>query len=166
MRRRHQRRSDLVISPSNEIDRLGDLDLAGLRKRWRGIFRKAPPPHLARHLLLRVLAYRLQVDEHGDLAAETARLLQTIGSGTAKVEAVQAAYEVQRAALRPGTILVREWNGQPQRVTVTNDGFVWQGKSFDSLSAIAFAVTGTRWNGHRFFGLRDKKIDAIVDIHT
>ena len=51
-------------------------------------------------------------------------------------------------------------------MTVTNDGFVWQGKSFDSLSAIAFAVTGTRWNGHRFFGLRDKKIDAIVDIHT
>ena len=56
-----------MIFPSNEIDRLGDLDLAGLRKRWRSIFRKAPPPHLARHLLLRVLAYRLQVDEHGDL---------------------------------------------------------------------------------------------------
>lgn len=113
MRRKHQRHSDLVMSAPAEIDQLGELDLAGLRKRWRSVFRKAPPLHLPRHLLLGVLAYRLQVDGHGDLAIETARLLQAIGSGTARVEAVRASYEVQKTALRPGTILMREWNGRP-----------------------------------------------------
>jgi hypothetical protein len=145
------------------IIQLSDLNLAGLRKRWRSVFRKAPPPHLPRHLLFSVLAYRLQVEARGDLDAATVQLLRAIGSGTGKVEAVREAYQMQRIALRPGTILMREWNGRPQRVTVTNDGFVWQGRSFDSLSAVAFAVTGTRWNGHRFFGLRDKRIQPITD---
>jgi Protein of unknown function (DUF2924) len=58
--------------------------------------------------------------------------------------------------LRPGTTLGREWNGQMQRVSVLSDGFVWNGKTYRSLSQVAFAITGTRWNGPRFFGLRDK----------
>ena len=58
--------------------------------------------------------------------------------------------------LRPGTVLAREWNGQKQRVAVLADGFAWNGKTYPSLSKIAFAITGTRWNGPKFFGLRDK----------
>jgi len=58
--------------------------------------------------------------------------------------------------LHPGTILVREWNGQMQRVAVIADGFAWNGKTYPSLSKVAFAITGTRWSGPKFFGLRDK----------
>jgi Protein of unknown function (DUF2924) len=60
------------------------------------------------------------------------------------------------ADVRPGTILVREWNGRMQRVTVLAEGFAWNGKIYRSLSKIAFAITGTRWNGPKFFGMRDK----------
>jgi hypothetical protein len=58
--------------------------------------------------------------------------------------------------LRPGTILSREWNGQMQRVAVLPGGFAWDGNTYPSLSQVALAITGTRWNGPRFFGLRDK----------
>ena len=61
-----------------------------------------------------------------------------------------------RIELLPGTVLVREWDRQSQRVMVLTDGFAWNGKTFDSLSKVAFAITGTKWNGPRFFGLRDK----------
>ena len=59
--------------------------------------------------------------------------------------------------LLPGTVLTREWNGQMHRVMVVKDGFAWDGRSYDSLSTVAFAITGTKWNGPRFFGLRDQK---------
>ena len=62
----------------------------------------------------------------------------------------------RRAELKPGTILTREWNAQAYRVMVVDEGFAWNGKTYDSLSKVAFAITGTNWNGPRFFGLRDK----------
>ena len=140
-----------------EIAHLRALDLAGLRARWKGAFRSSPPPHLSRHLLLGMLAYRLQADELGDLAPDTTQLLKQLGGGST-VEAARLTAELsqRRNDLRVGTILMREWNGRPQRAMVMADGFAWNGRTFDSLSAVAFAITGTRWNGHRFFGLRDK----------
>lgn len=139
-----------------EIARLGDLDLAGLQKRWRSLFRRDAPQHLDRRFLLAIVAYRIQANVFGDLDSVTVQFLKQIGTGNAPIEAVRSAYDLQTLALRPGTILTREWNGHAQRVTVKTEGYVWQGKSFDSLSAVAFAITGTKWNGHRFFGLRDK----------
>jgi hypothetical protein len=122
-----------------EIARLRDLDVGLLRNRWHNVFGRRPHPHLPRHLLFRVLAYRLQADVLGDLDGESQRLLD------------------RRAAdLRPGTMLAREWNGQMQRVAVLADGFAWNGKTYPSLSRVAFAITGTRWSGPKFFGLRDK----------
>ena len=114
-----------------------------------------PPPHLPRHLLFRVLAYRLQADRLGDLDAESRRLLDDSGSPE---NAGQRAVDLRRrtADLKPGTVLGREWNGQMQRVAVLADGFAWNGKTYSSLSKAAFAITGTRWNGPKFFGLRDK----------
>ena len=114
-----------------------------------------PPPHLPRHLLFRVLAYRLQADHLGDLDGESQRLLDRSGSPE---KAGQRAVDLSRrtATLRPGTVLGREWNGQMQRVAVLADGFAWNGKTYPSLSKVAFAITGTRWNGPKFFGLRDK----------
>jgi hypothetical protein len=150
-------------SLQQEIAHLRDLDLAGLRARWKGVFRRPPPPHLSRHLLLGILAYRLQADELGDLAPDTIRLLKQLGGGST-VEAVRLTSELsqRRTDLRAGTILIREWNGRPQRAMVMADGFAWNGRTFDSLSAVAFAITGTRWNGHRFFGLRDKIRSASI----
>jgi hypothetical protein len=139
----------------SEIARLRGLDVAELRARWRTMFRRRAPPHLPRHLLFRVLAYRLQADHLGDLDMDTRRLLDRSGS-PAEVGQLAADRNRRRTELRPGTILVREWDGHLQRVMVLADGFSWNGGTYRSLSEVAFAVTGTRWNGPRFFGLRDK----------
>ena len=138
-----------------EIARLRDLDIAVLRRRWHVMLGRRPPPHLPRHLLFRILAYRLQVDRLGDLDDASRRLLD--GSGSPEKAGQNAANLVPLITdVRPGTSLSREWNGHMQRVTVLADGFAWNGKTYPSLSKVAFAITGTRWNGPRFFGLRDK----------
>ena len=138
-----------------EIARLRDLDISKLRARWHSVFRRRPPPHLPRHLLYRVLAYRLQAEHLGDLDSESQRLLDRSGSPE---KAGRRALDLSRSttSLRPGTMLEREWNNQVQRVAVLADGFAWNGKTYPSLSKVAFAITGTRWNGPKFFGLRDK----------
>jgi Protein of unknown function (DUF2924) len=140
-----------------EIARLGDLDLPGLRARWRTMFRRTAPDHLPRRLLFRVLAYRLQTERFGDLDRDTQRFLDRVASGA------QAGGEIKtmdrhpsRNGLQPGTILNREWNGALQRVMVLDQGFAWNGATYRSLTEVAFAITGTRWSGPRFFGLRDR----------
>jgi hypothetical protein len=146
------------LSLDDEIAHLRDLDLQGLRARWKSVFRHAPPPHLSRHLLFAALAYQLQADETGDLDPATARLLKQIAVGSGTVEAVRltAQFDRRHANLKAGTIITREWNAKAYRVMVVNEGFAWNGKTYDSLSKVAFAITGTNWNGPRFFGLRDK----------
>jgi len=144
-----------------EIARLSDLDIAALRSRWHAAFGRRPPPHLTRHLLFRILAYRLQADRLGDLDKASRRLLD--GSGSPEKAGQNAANLVRPIAdVRPGTRLGREWNGRLQRVTVLAEGFAWNGKIYPSLSQVAFAITGTRWNGPRFFGLRDKPSKGSV----
>jgi hypothetical protein len=66
-------------------------------------------------------------------------------------------FDQKRTELTPGTVLVREWDRRSQRVMVMADGFAWNGQTYDSLSKVAFAITGTKWNGPRFFGMRDKE---------
>src|SRR5258706_12669553 len=90
---------------------------------------------------------------------ETTQLLGRTGareSGTA-MEARLVSFDQKRTELRPGTVLVREWDRRSQRVMVMSDGFAWNGQTYDSLSKVAFAITGTNWNGPRFFGLRNKE---------
>jgi len=136
-----------------EIARLRELDVDALRARWHTVFGRRSPSHLPRHLLFRILAYRLQVDRLGDIDAESLRLLDR--SETPE-KAGQRAVARRPVDVRPGTVLAREWNGQMQRVTVLENGFAWKGKTYPSLSKIALAITSTRWNGPRFFGLREK----------
>ena len=138
-----------------EIAQLRDLDLRSLQTRWHTVFRKRPLPHLSRHLLFRVLAYRLQANRLGDLDVESQQLLdRPVSKADVGMHAADRAPLI--ADVRPGTMLAREWNGRMQRVAVLAEGFAWNGKTYSSLSKIAQEITGTRWNGPRFFGLRDK----------
>ena len=140
-----------------EIAHLRGLDLAGLRARWRSTFRRKAPEHIPRHLLFRSLAYHLQADRLGDLDRDTQRFLDQVAISTDAGSKVTAAREQEkRDTLRPGTALIREWNGARQHVMVLEDGFTWGGKTYRSLSEVAYAITGTRWSGPRFFGMRDR----------
>lgn len=138
-----------------EVARLRGLDTEALRACWRTVFRRRAPPHLPRHLLFRVLAYQLQADHLGDLDDSIARLLDR---STSPAAAAKRAARIGRDSnqLRPGTLLIREWKGETQRVMVLPEGFAWQDKVYPSLSKVAFVITGSRWNGPRFFGLRDR----------
>ena len=142
-----------------EIAHLRGLDLKGLRLRWQSAFGRSAPTHLTRHLLFAVIAYRLQADHFGDLDHATRQMLdRTAGKeGEAAMTSRLASFDQKQAGLTPGTVLVREWGRQSQRVMVMAEGFAWNGQTYDSLSKVAFAITGTKWNGPRFFGLRDKE---------
>jgi hypothetical protein len=157
-KKRRNGRASTKTSLEDQIAHLRGLDLGGLRARWQGVFRRPAPSHLTRHLLFAVIAYRLQADRFGDLDHATLQVLD----GTAAKEAGPAmsarlaSFDQKRTELTPGTVLVREWDRQSQRVMVLADGFAWNGQTYDSLSKVALAITGTRWNGPRFFGLRDR----------
>jgi Protein of unknown function (DUF2924) len=147
---------------ANEIARLRGLGVEKLRARWHTAFRRRAPPHLPRHLLFHILAYRLQADRLGELDADSRRLLDRIGSRASdEIDRLVADLNRPRTELKPGTLLTREWEGHPQRVMVLADGFSWNGTTYPSLSKLAFAMTGTRWNGPRFFGLRDHPASEV-----
>jgi hypothetical protein len=146
------------------IDELKSLDMDGLRRRWRKLKRTGAPQHLPRWLLFRILAYKIQADVLGDLDRETIRYLERVADAR---ELRRAAGETHlakkpppvpavppRRGLKPGTVLVREHNKTLHHVMVVQDGFSWNGSTYRSLSEVALAITGTRWNGPRFFGLR------------
>jgi hypothetical protein len=145
-------------SVDDEIAHLRDLDPAGLRRRWQTEFGQTAPQHLTRYLLFRILAYKLQADHFGDLDADTVKTLERVGGISQKASLANelAALDRRRSTPQVGTVLVREWDRRSRHVMVTPEGFAWNGKTFESLSQVAFAITGTRWNGPRFFGLRDQ----------
>ena len=145
-----------VAAIENEIAHLRGLDLPGLRARWRSLTGRAAPAHLSKALLLRVLAYRVQAAAFGDLDKATTRLLDRIADEARAGKPVNVPVP-DRVGLKPGTLLVREWEGTSHRVMVVSEGFAWNGTTHPSLSKVAQAITGTRWNGPRFFGLRDQK---------
>jgi Protein of unknown function (DUF2924) len=151
-------------SVEDEIAHLRGLGLAGLRARWQSVFQRPPPLHLPQHLLFAVLAFRIQADRFGDLDHGTRKVLDRTVShetGSAMSDRLMS-LDQSRTGLTPGTVLVREWD-RPHRVMVLADGFSWNGQTYDSLSKIAFAITGTKWSGPRFFGLRDKQTPSMSE---
>ncbi len=131
-----------------EIAALDALDRSTLLQRWRTAFGREAPPHLSRTLMEKAVAYDLQARAFGGLSART-------------ISALKAAVkpDAAPASRRPpgrGTRLVREWNGILHEVEVLDDGYLWRGQRHRSLSAIALAITGTKWSGPRFFGIQDK----------
>ena len=159
-----------------EIAEIARLSLDDLRIRWRNLTGRLAPAYLSRALLVRILAYRVQAQTFGDLDRNTARALvrwETVGRKEPKVqtspngtdESIDISSAPDRRAsepliLKPGTLLTREWQGRMETVMVVADGFSWNGEVFASLSAAARAMTGTKWNGHRFFGVRPQ--DRVV----
>src|SRR5271155_2211687 len=143
----------------DEIAHLRGLDLRGLRARWQSVFQRSAPSHLTGHLLFVAIAYRLRAVRFGDLDPAPLQVLDRTFAKEAgpAMSARLASFDQKRTELSPGTVLVREWDRQSQRVMVMADGFAWNGQTYDRLSKVAFAITGTKWNGPRFFGLRDKE---------
>jgi hypothetical protein len=144
----------------DEIALLRDLDLRALRARWQNELGRAAPEQLTRYLLFRILAYRIQADRLGDLDAQTNKVLALADRRNGRPSDVArglAELDQRRSAPPLGTILVREWHRKSHRVMVLQDGFAWNGETFASLSQVALAITGTKWNGPRFFGLRDRR---------
>ena len=126
-----------------------------LQAEWRGAF-NAPAPNNSRAFLEGRLAYRLQELTYGGPDRQTRRLLDLLADevdGTLKRKARIA--DPRNPVV--GTKLIRDWDGIAHTVTVQKDGFDWQGRRYKSLSSVARAITGTRWNGYRFFGLRERK---------
>ncbi len=139
---------------AKEVNRLSGLPLTELRSEWhRWHPERQMPQRLSRDLLVRTIAWKLQEQTFGRCPPILTRKLERLASqlersGTLDLE--------REAHLRPGTALVREWQGQTYRVTATNDGFLYDGRAFESLSEIARTITGTRWSGPRFFGLKQR----------
>jgi hypothetical protein len=129
---------------------LATMSPAQLRLMWDEVV-KTPVPALTTDLLRRAMAYRLQEKRHGGLAVMVARELARV-AGAASA-GVTGSVRPSAAPLRPGTRLVREWQGRTISVVVADDGFVWEERPYRSLTSIAREVTGARWSGPRFFGL-------------
>ena len=129
-----------------------------LKRQWRELFETEPPPFNRRYLESR-LAYRIQELAYGGVKPETIRRLEKLGE---ELDGGDRKKSRIRADLKPivGTRLIREWQGVEQLVTVMQDRFEWQGRPYQSLSAIARAITGTRWNGWVFFGLKNHRRTA------
>src|SRR5271168_1772051 len=149
------------------VANLEGLDLDGLRRQWRAHLGGEPAAYLPRWLLMKVLAYRLQSDAFGDVDKSIRRILRS-----GKEDGVGAPFDRrvpqtrEGVGLKAGALLVREWKGQLERVMILEEGFAWNGQTFGSLSQIAKAMTGTTWNGHRFFGLRpgrSPQVDVSAD---
>jgi hypothetical protein len=127
-----------------EIDRIRSLQLDALRRQWRLLFGQVPPAGLTKDLLGRMIAARLQERAFGGLDRDSLRFLRSLAQHQ----------RPSRRQLKPGTVLVREYQGRRHTVTTVRDGFDWEGTTYRSLSAIARAITGTAWSGPRFFALQ------------
>src|SRR6201981_1943757 len=137
-----------------EIGHVRSLGLDGLRDLWRSTFRSSQPPAFTKDLIARFLCWHIQEQALGGLDPETTRHLASRARGNRS-----RADRPRR--LKTGTVLVREYQGERHTVTVVANGFVWREATYASLSTIARAITGTNWNGPRFFGLRIDK-ETIV----
>jgi hypothetical protein len=166
--KRRSGRASTKTSISDEIAHLHGLDVKGLRSRWQSVFQRPPPDHLPRHLLFGIIAYRIQADRLGGLDHETKQVLdRTDAKDTGTTMSTRlVSFDQKRTELTPGTVLVREWDRHSHRVMVMADGFAWNGQTYDSLSKVAFAITGTKWNGPRFFGLRDKEDRPLAEARS
>jgi len=142
-------------SPSallREIEELQEATSAKLKERWRALYGTEVPRHISRDLLMRALAYRIQEKALGGLKPSTRRLLTKVAADAAARRTIHVAPEP--TTLKPGTVILREWHGTQHQVVVRENGIVFNGKQYKSLSQVAYRITGTKWSGPLFFGLK------------
>jgi hypothetical protein len=135
-----------TVQLTEKINSIASLSLEDARAAWRAELHKEPPRCLSRDLLIRMLAWRIQEKVFGGHDRQTLKLLDGLARGKPG--------DLGRR-LKPGTVLVREYQGKRHTVTIVRDGFIWEEKTYPSLTVIARTISGTNWNGPRFFGLRE-----------
>jgi hypothetical protein len=135
-----------------DLDALEELSYAELKARREALHGAPPPTHIRRKLILRAVAYRMQEEVHGGLPARTRKQLDRVASDLAAGRPLKA----PNHKVKPGTRLLREWQGVVHEVVVLESSVLYQGKHWPSLTAVAREITGARWSGPRFFGLQGK----------
>lgn len=154
-----KRRNDAAFTAA--LAALADADLVALREAWRGLHHAPPPSAFKRDLLLRGIAHRMSSNAEGGFDRAVAKLLGELARATDPA-AVLARQRSRR--IKPGCELLREWKGTMHRVVVLTHGFAWNGEVYTSLSMVARAITGTPWNGYRFFGLARGEISLKSEL--
>ncbi|TWH93846.1 Protein of unknown function (DUF2924) [Sphingobium wenxiniae] len=147
-----------VLARLARLAALKAMTVRELKTEWQGLMGSAAPNN-SRSFLEQRLAYRIQELTWGGPSKPVIRLLDALAD---EVEGKKVRKSVISDPRNPviGTRLVREWDGAEHIITVLKDGFDWQGRRYKSLSAVARDITGTQWNGYRFFGLRENRKDA------
>ncbi len=145
-----------------QMTEIQEMDLPALRDEWRRHHRAPPPRRLSRDLLIRGIAYKRQEQVYGGLSRATRRRLRTLAKAFSETGRVAPDNGTK---VRPGTRLVREWQGRTHVVTATEGGFNYDGEAYGSLTAIAQRITGAHWSGPRFFGLRPSGESASAADH-
>ena len=143
-----------------EVAQLEALGLNELRARWRQLYETVPPPRFSRDLLRRAIAYRMQELVLGGLKPATRRLLQRVAAEARARTPIKLA---PMRKLEPGAILVREWNGTKHRVVILESGVRFRDQRYRSLSEVARVITGNRWSGPLFFGLKGRAPEVSTD---
>jgi hypothetical protein len=163
-KRRERRGAALVANATSEradpvateVAALQAQDLEALRVLWRRRWQRAAPPMRSADVLMRLIAFRIQVEAYGDIDRE---IRQRLAGLERKVSRGEAPVPDRAKALPPGIVMTRDWRGKVYTVTVVEDGFLHEGIVFSTLSEVARAITGTRWSGPRFFGVA-KRLEA------
>jgi Protein of unknown function (DUF2924) len=146
------------VADEEALSRLLTLDIRELRQQWRDLYKTQAPRHFSRELLVRAVAFRMQELARGGLRPEPQRQLRRVAQ---RFQETGDATMRARAELKPGTRLLREWQGRTYDVLALDVGFSWQGTRYRSLSAIARQITGTPWSGPLFFGLKPTRRSSL-----
>ena len=149
----------MSIALEEEIASLPALSKAELLTRWRERLKQPPPSHLNKPILVPLLAYRLQEQAFGSLRPAYKRRLRELAESFEQNPNRPPKAVSSSARIKPGTRLIRQWDGQTHQVTVAEAGFEYKGERYKSLSEIARLITGTRWSGPLFFGLKQSQKD-------
>jgi len=149
--KKHSKLGSDLHQLASQLDRLRGVSPEELREQWRALFGAVPPPKLRSSLLIQAIAYGLQEQALGGLKPTILRLLERIADDAARR---QVSMPQEKIRVSAGTVLLREWHGTQHQVTVLKDGFLYRAKRFRSLSQIARTITGSRWSGPLFFGLK------------
>src|ERR1700724_970871 len=152
-----------AIDIAKTLARLSELTIFELRGEWRRLHRMPPPMRLSRDLLIRGIIYKLQERAYGGLSLATARKLEQANADPPSRGAAKPAPPI---SLRPGTRVVREGRGVTHMVLIQADGIEWRGQRYRALSVVARKITGARWSGPRFFGLRQRPLDSTSTART